>query len=112
MAVIPLGFIVSALAKKSAYSILFEVLPVWLLTLQSLVAISTHGDVDGRSRTPLLTRGPIGAIRNRVGMGAKNSKLAEFIGKWTITERHNMDEFLEGALSPPPRHLIAARVHR
>ena len=91
-----LSFVISAIAKRSAWSLLFEVLPVWLLALQSMVAISNHGDVDGRSNTPLFSR-PINAIRNQVGgFRGANAKLTDFLGRWTIQERHNIDEFLEG----------------
>ena len=104
----PLALVVQAIAKRSAWSLLFEVLPVWLLAAQSIVAISSQGDVDGRSSTPLLSR-PIGAIRNKVGLRSSNSKLADFLGRWTIQERHNIDEFLEGARRPHAQAPSCAR---
>ena len=85
----PLAFVVSAVAGRNTWSLLFEVLPVWLLAMQSLVAISSKGDVDGRSDTPLFSR-PVHAIRSRVSsLRGRDSKLADFLGKWSIQERHN-----------------------
>ena len=92
----PLAFAVHAIARRSAWSLLFEVLPVWLLAAQSLVAVSSRGDVDGRSNTPLFSR-PIGALRKGMGLRGANDKITHFLGRWTIQERHNIDEFLEGA---------------
>jgi hypothetical protein len=90
----PLAFAVHAIARRSAWSLLFEVLPVWLLAAQSLVAVSSRGDVDGRSNTPLFSR-PIGALRKGMGLRGANDKITHFLGRWTIQERHNIDEFLE-----------------
>lgn len=91
----PVAFLITAVAQKGAWSLLFEVLPVWLLALQSLAALSAQGDVDGRSNTPLLSR-PMSALRTKMSsIRGRESKLADFLGKWTIQERHNMDEFLE-----------------
>ena len=96
MVVSPLAFLVGAVARRSTWSLLLEVLPVWLLTMQSLVALSSQGDVDGRSSTPLFSR-PVDALRTKLSsMRGQNSKLTDFLGRWTIQERHNIDEFLEG----------------
>jgi hypothetical protein len=86
----------SLIAGRTAWSLVFEVLPVWLLALQSLAAISYKGDVDARSNTPLFSR-PVNAIRKVARRGQTNQKLTDFLGRWTINERHNMNEFLEGA---------------
>ena len=91
----PLAFVVG----RSTWSLLLEVLPVWLLTMQSIAAVRLHGDVDGRSATPLLSR-PVHAIRSRVSsLRGRDAKLADFLGRWTIEERHNIDEFLEGVFT-------------
>lgn len=115
MVVSPLAFLVGAVARRSTWSLLLEVLPVWLLTMQSLVALSSQGDVDGRSSTPLFSR-PVDALRTKLSsMRGQNSKLTDFLGRWTIQERHNIDEFLEGVrhtgVSPlfPWRGLAVAR---
>jgi hypothetical protein len=88
-----LGFIVSAIARRSAWSLMFEVLPVWLLAIQAMAAATAGGDVDARSSTPLFAR-PIAQIRKTLNKG-RDHKLADFIGRWSIQERHNIDEFLE-----------------
>ena len=51
---------------------------------------------NGRSNTPLFSR-PIGALRKGMGLRGANDKITHFLGRWTIQERHNIDEFLEGA---------------
>jgi len=87
----------SALLQKSAWSVFCEILPLWLLTLQSMAALSASGDVDGRSSTPLLSR-PVNAVRRGIAarrLSGANAKLESFLGRWTIQERHNIDEFLE-----------------
>jgi hypothetical protein len=92
----PRAMVWSLIAGRTAWSLVFEVLPVWLLALQSLAAISYKGDVDARSNTPLFSR-PVNAIRKVARRGQTNQKLTDFLGRWTINERHNMNEFLEGA---------------
>lgn len=78
---------------RNFFSWLFEVLPVCLLVLQSAVAIKHGGDVDCWSRPRRLVS----------GLGP----LAAFMGRWSIQERSNMDEFLEGlGFAPWQRALI------
>mmetsp|Transcript_48550 Transcript_48550/g.96791 ORF Transcript_48550/g.96791 Transcript_48550/m.96791 type:complete len:215 (-) Transcript_48550:580-1224(-) len=78
--------------QRHALSWLFEVLPVCLLTLQSIVALSSGGDVDAWSAQPLFRR--VGSGSRSLGRAA-SGKLADFIGRWSIEERTGMDEFLE-----------------
>lgn len=91
----PVAFLISLATKRTIWSLVFEVLPVWLLTMQSVVALSNSGDVDGRSNQPLFAgpRSVARGIRNK--LTGQNSKVNEFLGRWSIQERHNIDEFLE-----------------
>ena len=84
-------YLMETLRSRSAYSWFFEVLPIWLLALQALVAIASHGDVNGRSDTPLFWHGGK-SLRERAG-----KPLCDFLGRWSIQERYNIDEFMEGA---------------
>ena len=60
-----------------------------LLALQALVAIASHGDVNGRSDTPLFWHGGK-SLRERAG-----KPLCDFLGRWSIQERYNIDEFMD-----------------
>ena len=84
------------ISERSAWSWLFEVLPVWLLILQSLAAISCHGDVDGRSSQPLFA--PVLKYSDK-WMSSANAKIQTLLGRWSIQERHNIDEFMEGVFT-------------
>ena len=89
----PFAFLSKMFATRNAWSWLCEVLPVWLLALQSIVAFSAKGDVDGHSDSPLF--GP--AIRRGdIWMSNANAKIQTLLGRWNIQERHNIDEFMEG----------------
>ena len=72
--------LVGFLAKRHAFSWIFEVLPVLLLTLQSVVALTSKGGVDGLRRTPV------------DGMRAGWERL---LGSWRVQEWQGMDEFLQ-----------------
>lgn len=88
----PFAFLSKMFATRNAWSWLCEVLPVWLLALQSIVAFSAKGDVDGHSDSPLF--GP--AIRRGdIWMSNANAKIQTLLGRWNIQERHNIDEFME-----------------
>ena len=88
----------AAMPKRNIWALLFEVLPIWLLALQSAVAISASGDVDGRSREPLF-----GGLRmGKKAISGANERIHAFLGRWSISERRNMDEFMEG--EPRKRH--------
>ena len=87
---------------RSLWSWLFEVLPVWLLALQLVVAVASHGDVDGRSSSPLF--GPTLRCGDK-WMSSANAKIQTLLGKWDIQERHNIDEFMEGLCIPPLPHI-------
>jgi len=65
---------------------------VLLLTLQSMFAITCRGDVDGRSSQPLF--GPVLRCGD-MWMSSSNSKIQTLLGRWSIQERHNIDEFME-----------------
>jgi len=84
----PLAFVGRVIMQRSAFSWFCEVLPVWLLALQSFVALSSWGDVDGRSHEPLFAR-PLGALRGSTG------RLGALLGRWKIQERHGVDDFME-----------------
>ena len=80
----------SSLAKmftKRAFHWLFEFLPLCLLAFQSLAAMTSQGNVDGWSRNAVRGVGDFGR--------AAGGQLANFLGRWSIQERTNMDEFLE-----------------
>ena len=89
----PVAFVTKVFVTRSIWSWLFEVLPVFLLAMQSLAAVSNHGDVDGRSSQPLFAP----ALRcGDVWMSSANAKIQNMLGRWSIQERHNIDEFMEG----------------
>lgn len=76
--------------QRRLYHWVFEVLPLCLLAFQSIAAVTAQGNVDGWSRQA------VGAARDLGrNMGKAGGQLANFIGRWNIQERHNMDEFLE-----------------
>jgi len=77
------------LLGRHAFSWLFEVLPLCLLTLQSFVAVTSGGDVDAWSAQPLFRR----VLAQ--GSSRATGTLASFIGRWNIEERKGMEEFLE-----------------
>ena len=97
----PLAFMSKIFVTRSLWSWLFEVLPVWLLALQSVVAVSSHGDVDGYSSSPLF--GPTLRCGDK-WMTSANAKIQTLLGRWSIQERHNIDEFMEGLCIPPAHH--------
>lgn len=89
----PVAFVTKVFVTRSIWSWVFEVLPVFLLAMQSLAAVSNHGDVDGRSSQPLFAP----ALRcGDVWMSSANAKIQSMLGRWSIQERHNIDEFMEG----------------
>lgn len=102
----PLAFMSKIFVTRSLWSWLFEVLPVWLLALQSVVAVSSHGDVDGYSSSPLF--GPTLRCGDK-WMTSANAKIQTLLGRWSIQERHNIDEFMEG-LCIPPAHRPARQI--
>lgn len=88
-----------AALSRSAFAWVFEVLPLYLLAAQALVAMASHGDVDGRARM---------SYRGAYLGTASPGKLGELLGKWTIQERHNVDEFMgQLGFAPWQRALIA-----
>jgi hypothetical protein len=102
----PLAFMSKIFVTRSLWSWLFEVLPLWLLALQSVVAVSSHGDVDGYSSSPLF--GPTLRCGDK-WMTSANAKIQTLLGRWSIQERHNIDEFMEG-LCIPPAHRPARQI--
>lgn len=72
--------IVSFLTKRHMLSWLFEVLPVLLLTLQSVVALSSRGNVDGRAR----------GIQAGCGQGGWH----RLLGAWRVQRWEGIEEFL------------------
>ena len=95
MVAVGLSFFMKMFATRSAFSWLFEVLPVWLLAIQSMVAITSAGDVDGRSSQPLFR--PVFRCGEQ-WVSSTNARIQSLLGRWNIQERHNIDEFMEGEL--------------
>jgi hypothetical protein len=93
---LPVSFLLQTIASRSVFSWFCEVLPLWLLALQSVVALACNGDVDGRSREPLFMRSS-----SSFGPARAGKPLSDFLGRWSIQERYNIDEFMEGTLSFP-----------
>ena len=91
-------------AQRHALSWLFEILPLCLLALQALVALGCSGDVNGRARMAYNPGGWIGTT--------SPGKLQEMLGKWTIEERENADQFMEKLGYAPWQRALIARARQ
>jgi hypothetical protein len=90
----PLPYLLHIVLQRNAFSWLFEVLPIWLICLQCLAALSCGGDVDGWSRSLRI---------------AAPSGLAAFMGRWTLQEHKNMDGFLDALGFPSWQRALICR---
>jgi hypothetical protein len=71
----------------------------WLLTMQSVVAFSSGGDVDGRA-----------SVRGGSVLDLHGGDLGAMLGLWRVDRWQGLDEFMEGLGFPKWKRALASRV--